>query len=332
VRTAALATDRSAQKAAALALEAGGTATDALVAGFFAVAGARAGVLLAPAQMLTAGPGVGPAAYDGRARQPGRGIPRPRGYVTEEDVPGVARVAVPASIAMAALAHAGDGKLPFSRLVRRGVETAESAGSSARTSVLRRIAAKGAAALSDFGRSLVAVAGRAQGGALTEDDLALVRPGAARPAVAGPRAAGRALYAVPWDASSDEVRPQEIIVAGDARGVVGVLCYAPDDDGIPIPELDLALPRDAAPVRRGVPRVRPGQPLACPSPIAILADRGIALVAFGVAGAAGLDLEAALALWQAPAAVATDVLPVRAIGVVRSPDRADVRPLGGARR
>jgi gamma-glutamyltranspeptidase/glutathione hydrolase len=330
VKTAALATDPAAQKAAALTLEAHGTATDALIAGFFAAAGARAGVLLAPVQMLTAGPGVGPRAYDGRARQPGRGIPRPRGYLTEQDVPGAARVAAPCSIAMLALAHAGDATLAFSRLVRRGVETAESAGSSARASALRRIAAKGAAALAELARPLVAVAGRAEGGALTAEDLALVRPASARPAVACDAKPGRALYVVPWDAPPDEHRRQEIIVAGDARGVLGVLSYAPDDDGVPIPDLDLLAPRDAAAVRRGVPRLRPGQPLACPGPIALLADRGIALAAFGVASDRALDTDRIFALWQKPAAVLVEILPERAIGVVRSPDRADVRPLRGA--
>ena len=41
----------------------------------------------------------------------------------------------------------------------------------------------------------------------------------------------------------------------DARGVLGVLGYAPDDDGLAVPELGITLARDAVVVRRGVPRV-----------------------------------------------------------------------------
>ena len=61
-----------AEEAAQHILAEAGTAADALIAGFFAAAGARPGVLFSPVQTLIAGPGVGARAFDGRARQPGR--------------------------------------------------------------------------------------------------------------------------------------------------------------------------------------------------------------------------------------------------------------------
>jgi len=91
----------------------------------------------------------------------------------------------------------------------------------------------------------------------------------------------------PWPVGA-EARPAEAIVACDGRGVLAALAYAPADDGVPVPDLDLALGRDAVPVRRGVPRVAPGTLLPAAAPIAILL-RGRFAAAVALEGLASLD-------------------------------------------
>src|SRR5262249_14917578 len=78
VRSSAVASEPAAENAALEILEQEGTAAEALIAGFLAAAAVRPGVLWSPVQILTAGPGTFARAFDGRARQPGLGLPRPR--------------------------------------------------------------------------------------------------------------------------------------------------------------------------------------------------------------------------------------------------------------
>src|SRR5579872_6420920 len=73
-----------------------GNAVDAVVTGVLVAAAHAAGVLLGPVQVLVGGAGAGLVAVDGRVRQPGLGIPRPRGVVAGADIPAAARVGVPA--------------------------------------------------------------------------------------------------------------------------------------------------------------------------------------------------------------------------------------------
>src|SRR5204863_10183579 len=62
--------------------------------------------------------------------------------------------------------------------------------------------------------------------------------------------------------------------------------------GVALPEVELVASPLAVPVRRGIPRVTPGTPLAAPAPIAIFvaSDTGIALVLEG--GASSVEPEA----------------------------------------
>lgn len=335
----AVATDKVAEAAATRILKQRGTATDALLAGFWAAAGARAEVLFSPAQMLVAGPGVGPRAFDGRARQPGRGAPRPRGFLDGQPVPEAARIAVPTSTGMLAIAHALDGHLTLHRLLEPAFEMAQERGAKGREVVLRRIAAAGVAALREPAilRPLLAVSGTATGGLLTEADMAEVRPDSAPPQVLGAKGAGRgrALVVSPWQGPSVPHRTQEIIAAADARGVLGVMSYAPDPQGVAVPELELLLCRDASVVLRGVPRVRPGAVLACPAPIAIATEATRPVFGFGVGAALELAQESLADAWQNPAttalmmlrAAAESVGAPRAFGVVCSPESGEARGL-----
>jgi gamma-glutamyltranspeptidase/glutathione hydrolase len=252
--------------------------------------------------------------------------------VREQEIPDAARVAVPGSIAACALAHAGDGRLSLSRLVRHGVEIARDAGAKGRATALERIARSGAAGLRALARPLVAVAGRSEGGVLSEDDLAGVRPASARPLEIGSGKSRRTIWIVPWPAPAGEQRRHQIIVAADVRGVVCVLSWAADEHGVAIPDLELTAPRDAVAVRRGVPRVRPGEPLPCPAPIAIAGDRGVAVIALGVPRSEALDARRMAEAWQMPNTAALDLVPEGGIGVVRSLEAEDARPLRRAPR
>jgi hypothetical protein len=200
--------------------------------------------------------------------------------------------------------------------------------------VLRRVASAGASALGEaaIARALLSVAGRAEGGLLSEDDLSTVRPSSAKPLALGAEQRGRTVWIAPWESPALPGRRQEVILAADARGVLGALSYAPDDQGVEVPDLDLCVPRDAAVVRRGVPRVRPGEALPCLAPVAIAGDQGLALCVFAVATGAVPPHEAIAEAWQKPGATAADALAAfadsaAAIGIVRTPEHGSVQPV-----
>lgn len=282
----AASSEPAAEQAAQSALADGGGCIDALIAGFFGAAGAHAGVLLSPAVAMVAGVGVGPRCLDGRSLQPGLGIRRPRGILPGEDAPGGAWVAVPRTVAMMTLLHAYGAHLPFGTLVRPGVAGAKKLGASRRATLLEGVQRQGASALrtADPQRRLLRIGGPAAGGLLTESDLQQAMPGDATVRWA-PLDAELRYACPPWQdspppgtAGADEcaanepaARRAEVIVAADQRGVAGVLSYCPEQaTGLELPDLELELPRDAAPVRRGVPRVTPGTPRPTSCPIALL--------------------------------------------------------------
>lgn len=280
---AAISTEFAAAAPASHALAEGGTALDAVLAGFLAAAAERPDVLLAPLQILVAGPGVGARAFDGRVRQAGAGAPRPRGFVRGAAIPDAAYVGVPASLAAIAVAHAHDGALSLTELCRPAIAMARRRGADARASFLSRFARLGAAALRDsvVARALVAAAGRVPGGLLTEEDLNAVRPGTEAPREIVTEGARRILVP-PWQGLLGAPgRRSEIIVAGDRRKVLAILCYTPDEGGVRVPELGLTLSRDAVPVMRGIPRTSPGTPCPVPKPLAILLEEVTALAAIG---------------------------------------------------
>ncbi len=80
-------------------------------------------------------------------------------------------------------------------------------------------------------------------------------------------------------------------MACDGRGIVAAIAYAPTGAGVLVPELGVALARDAVPVLRGVTRVAPGTALEAPAPIALLGRKGF-WAAVGLTGAAQLRPEA----------------------------------------
>lgn len=341
MKASAVASESAAERAAAGILEQEGTVAEALIAGFLAASAARPGVLWAPLQALIAGPGTFSRAFDGRARQPGLGLPRPRGVVDKASIPTAAHVAAPASLGALALLHAYDATVSFQRLARPALEFAKGAGAKERRALLGKVARLGPAALRAPAvlRPLLAVAGRTEGGLLSEKDLAEVRPESALPrevALGDERSA----LVTPWPAPQEPHRPVEVIVVADGRGVLGVLGYAPDDDGVMVPELGIALTRDAVVVRRGIPRVAPGEALPVAAPLAIALSGKLAFMALGVRSSVPLSVADLSAIWpegpitgnQALASARERAGGALAVGLVRSSSGTQVQKLSAPGR
>jgi gamma-glutamyltranspeptidase/glutathione hydrolase len=277
----AIGSNKGAEQAASAALDNVGSAVDAVIAGFFAHAGSEPGVLLSPVAVLVAGVGAGARAIDGRSLQPGKGAQRPRGWKSEAEVPDAARVGVPRSLGVMTLLHTSRGRTSLSQLVKPGVLIAENAGATARASLLRRFGSSGQTILrsDDFVGAIVAAAGPVVGGALTADDLESALP-EDLPAKTTAIGDDTSVIGLPWDAPLGRFAPAEVILACDGRGIVVVLAYAPTrvEDGVLVPELGIALGKHAHPVRRGIPRTKPGTPLDMPAPIAIAMRSGVATV------------------------------------------------------
>jgi hypothetical protein len=289
---ASTASSAAARAAAAAIIEAGGTAVDAVIAGFLAAAGERPGVLLAPAVALVAGTGAGARAYDGRSVQPGLGSARPRGFVADAAIPEAAFASAPRTIAMLVLLHGHRGRTSLSVLARDGIAAAEAQGEKARAGLIRRVGASGVLALrsSEVARSLLAAAGSVAGGMLTERDLEEARP-AETDAVTTALDSGANVFTSPWPSLTASAVGAEAVVACDGRGIVAAIAYTPTVTGVLVPELGISLARDAVPVLRGVTRVAPGTPLEAPAPIALLGRKGF-WAAVGLTGLAHLRPEA----------------------------------------
>ena len=336
MKSSAVASEPAAERAAAAILEEEGTVAEALIAGFLAASAVRPGVLWSPLYALIAGPGTFARAFDGRARQPGLGLPRPRGVVEAASVPPAAHVAAPASLGALALLHAYDATLSFQRLARPALEEAKATGAKERRALLGKVARLGPAALRapPVLRPLLAVAGRTEGGLLSEKDLAEVRPESSLPREV-PLSGDRSALVTPWPAGEQPGRPVEVIVAADGRGVLGVLGYAPDDEGVPVPELGLALTRDAVVVRRGIPRVAPGEVLPAPAPLAVALSGKLAFMALGLRSAVPLSAADLAAIWPEGSITANRSLALAqgraggalVVGIVRSADGTQVQKL-----
>lgn len=269
-----------------------GNAVDAVVAGVLVAAAESPSVFLGPFQMLVAGAGAGVRAIDGRVRQPGLGMPRPRGLLAGDRVPPQARVGVPALPAAIAWALGSLGSATQRRVGSAAIERAR-ARSVERAHVLELFARRGAAMLIEdaMAGELTAVAGRSAGGMLTRDDLSSVRPVIVSYDDRALDPSG--VLIVPWrgDVGHDASFTQ-VVAAADARGLVAIACYEAPMDGLAVPALGLVAPAFAVPVMRREPRSRPAEPCQAAAPIALRAQHGMADLALGIAQAA--DAEASL--------------------------------------
>jgi gamma-glutamyltranspeptidase/glutathione hydrolase len=274
-RAAALASEDLVEEVAAAELARSKSAVAAVVAGFFAAAGAHADVLLGPVTLLVAGIGTGGRVFDGRLRQPGLGAKRPRGFVSE-DVPIASRVAISTSVAAATVALAYDRRATLTAAARAGTRAAAAANAPERRRVLERVAEVGPAALaeSSFVRPLLHLASPSQGGLLTPADF--VAAGDLVLAAEERTSRGTNTLEPPWaDLELEPVAPggeRHAVCAVDAEGVYAALAYERIGSGLEVPALGLVAPLGATPVRRGTPRVTPGQRLPAPAALAVICD------------------------------------------------------------
>jgi gamma-glutamyltranspeptidase/glutathione hydrolase len=317
-RAAVLANDPVAEEAAQEFMTASGSAVGAVLAGFFAAAGAYAGVLLGPVSVLVGGIGQGVRAFDGRVRQPGLGTKRPRGFTGAEPVPDAARVGVPCGVAAVLVAYAYDAGQSLGSVLRAGVQRAERSGAPARARLLQRIRAVGAAALTEVGftRALLRVAGPSEGGLITPSDFGAV-PEVDVPALERP-CSGGILAEPPWAGELAGLADQSALGIGycvcavDVRGVLAALCYRRVHAGLSIGELELEAPLCAVPVRRGVARFAPGRPLPAPAPAGLRRESAHDPITEALACPAALrlpdDPAGCLLLRRDPQSLAVDVL------------------------
>ena len=273
----AAASDEAARDAAQAYLDAGGDAIGAVVSGFFAAAGDSPGVLFGAVGLIVAQVGIGVRAFDGRLRQAGLGQRRPRGLGPDEAVPPAARIGAPSGVAALLVALRYGRSAALSKVLASGIGLAKKAGCERRAEALDAIERLGAAALSSPGisRPLIHRAGPSEGGALGVGDLEFI------PQLDHPARARDNLRVVPWADErldpahvsafewSERLLRQQGICASDVGGGLAALCYDQVASGLVIEELELVLPLDAVPTRRGLPRIAPGRFLPAPAAIAI---------------------------------------------------------------
>jgi hypothetical protein len=298
-------------------------AVDAVVTAVLVAAAEAPAVFLGPLQILVGGAGAGLLAFDGRVRQPGLGVPRPRGVVAGGPVPPQARVGVPALPAALAAALASLGSISVRRACGPAIERARAL-SAERAATLEAFSRRAAAAMTDdaVAGELTAVAGRAAGGALTREDLTALRPGMQPCQEAG----DAGIVRVPWRAAGADGSAVQVVAATDPRGLVAIACYEAPVEGLAVPGLGLVAPAFASPVMRGETRVRPGEPCPAAAPIALRARRGLIDLAIGVASTGDADgaLEALLARLDEATPVVESIrgAPGRVVAVARTRESA----------
>lgn len=262
-------------EAASELLRSGGSALAAVLAGFFAAAGADPAVLLSPVTILVAGIGMAPRAFDGRARQPGLGAKRPRGFLPHERIPDAARIAIAPGVHAAMVAHAFSPTQTLSPVIKAGISAAARAGAPRRVALLERIRQVGSHALTEtpFSHAVLRVAGPAQKGLLAPPDLAPPRQLEVPPLR---RRCGAAWSLTPpWAESAAELRSESgaefALGAIDRHATLAAVHYR-RSRGLFVDELELILPFLAEPVRRGVSRVKPGTPLPSRAALELIVD------------------------------------------------------------
>lgn len=283
LRALARSNDPVCEAAAGDELAKGASAVDAVLAGYFAAAGAYPGVLLGPVTILIGGTGSGDRAIDGRVRQPGRNAKRPRGTLPGEEPPQAARVGVPSSVPALAVAAGYGGTVTLGRLVHAGVALARERGAERRAAVLARVGEVGALAFSEpeVSRALVRAFGAPNGGLLTPADF-VVQSGLDHAAL---RTEQRLIS--PWaaEASAPFVRGTTVS-AVDVNGMFVAAAFECQPEALYVEELELSAPMLAAPTLRGVTRVAPGTPISAAAPLWIdYDDAGSALDLWTAAGA-----------------------------------------------
>lgn len=296
-RAAAASTHAPAAEAATRAFlvepgEAPATAIDAVLAGVLALALRHAAVLLSSGTILLGGTGEGLLAIDGRARQPGRSAPRPRGFTDATAVPDAAKIAAPLLPAALTLAHAGRGVRTRTALLSVALAASRDTHvDEARIESLRAFGREGGAILRGgaIRDALLAAGARSVGGALTREDLDALRAELtqAKSETIGVRTWSRAPF--PLDAAP----PGElaIVAACDTHGALAIASILIPTFTLALPDVGLAAPLLAQPVLRGVTREAAGAPIPLAAAIGLARSGDAVDLAIGVGG--GADVERA---------------------------------------
>ncbi len=311
LRALARSNDPICEAAASEELAKGGSAIDAVLAGYFAAAGAYPGVLLGPVTLLLGGTGSGDRAFDGRVRQPGKNAKRPRGTLPGAEPPSAARVGVPCSVPALAVAVGYGAQATLRRLVQPGVALARERGAERRAGVLARVGEVGALAFSEpeLSRALVRAFGAPNGGLVTPADFA--RPESLDAPARRTEDPLPQLMA-PWAerATAPFVRGATVS-AIDINGMFMAGAFECQPEALYVEELELSAPLVAAPTLRGVARVAPGSAIAAAAPIWISYDAN----------------GSASELWTAPSATNVAEPGVRRLGIRRHPTARTVEAL-----
>jgi gamma-glutamyltranspeptidase/glutathione hydrolase len=312
LRALARSNDPAVEAAAAEELARGGTAIDAVLAGYFTAAGLYPGVLLGPVTLLLGGTGSGDRAFDGRVRQPGKNAKRPRGSLPGEAPPQSSRVGVPYSVPALAVALGYGAQSTLARLVAPGVAAARGLGAERRASVLARVGEVGALAFSEpeVSLALVRAFGPPSGGQVTPADF--TRPEGVDCAAQRTERDGADWLVAPWAAESTEGYARGACVgAVDVNGLLAVSSFECQPEALSLDELELSAPLIASPTLRGVTRVTPGTPLPTPAPIWMHGDA------------------ATQELWAAPLAAQPGTAGARRFGIRRNTSTRTVEAVDG---
>lgn len=257
------ASDDVALEAAEEAVASGHTPLGVVVSSYLALAGHYPGILWGPLGVLVHGLGVS-RCFDGRLRQPGVGVKRPRGYTSDDAIPGAALIPAAQVVPALFVALSYDDERRYSELFKAGLAAAKRSGASRRGALLTRIKELGARAFMDptLHRPLLHAGSAAEGGLLGVKDF---EPPVSidLPTQQAVEQGGDARVTFPWEATAEPAPGLEpgYIAALDRRGVGVLLRYERAVEGERVDEWELLLPRAASPVLRGVTRTRPGQEL-----------------------------------------------------------------------
>jgi gamma-glutamyltranspeptidase/glutathione hydrolase len=314
LRALARSNDEACEAAAGEQLTRGASAIDAVLAGYFAAAGAYSSVLFGAVTLLLGGTGSGERAFDGRVRQPGKNAKRPRGTMADATPPAAARVGVPCSVPALAVSLGYGAQATLGRLVQPGVALARERGAERRAAVLSRVGQVGALAFSEpeVSLALVRAFGPPTGGLVTPADF--THPQSLDiPAVRVERDGATVLEA-PWAENATTLPGRGVVVSAiDINGLFAAVSFDIQPEALPLDELELSCPLLAAPTLRGVPRVAPGTPLPSTAPLWLSYDEN----------------GSAVELWAAPTSLTPQASEGRRLGIRRNNTARTVAALEG---
>jgi hypothetical protein len=285
VQPALFATRGEARDAAEAVLKEGGSALDAVIAGYFASCGATSWAVFAPIIVGFGGSGDGIKFIDGRVRQAGKSSEKPLRYKSLQQTPPLARLAVPCGLQAISIAFALEGTAKRSALMEFGLKHAKQAQCPHRLQFLKEV--KSTAHLAMQSRKLWDEiherARRVDGGLFSEEDLDTSSP----EVISSPtKFLEQKCWVTPSPWMETEIpegaepSQRHLVMAGDFRGQVAVLQYDEPKEVYPLYGGDLELPVMGIPNIKGVPRFKPGTTIPLRNSVSFVEQPGGAMGVF----------------------------------------------------